>query len=443
MATMSRTLPRRSAGPRPCGECLDPWDQRAGAGQAVPAVWNVADARAGTRHAADGRSRPDRGFRQHAAGPGTPAALSARAQTGLALFNQDGQQVGTVTTAGLGQNQINAAVGANEPDQATPVAPENWLHIVDYSPTWPYWSITKPTLTVTKFIDSKTIEFTYLPDTMPWTKDLFVGSHLYDINSQYYYANSTIGSMTGNAATPENKSPLNTLKLSVPDNFQPSIVGHQIVIANDQLSDSDFYNSAFKDLWSTPRYEDTDGTKLNDLQVMQKLGVTKESNTGQNAIRLYDWGGSRGFSSLTAGVSEHLAFLNAAQAAGLKVIVPVSNFFLGDKDAWNGAAPDASYSPTNGIPQAVQNALEYFLKSISADGKGRRPAPRDRRDRGGQRDRAQRRCGRQQQHHQADPADPLVDRQPPATAPEPGGPSTRPTRTTSSSPVRSRTLMKA
>ena len=297
-------------------------------------------------------------------------SVSAQAASGVALFDKTGQQVGLVSQAGLGRSGINVASGTDELSQADPIAPSEWMHIIDYSPTWPFWSITKPVLTVTKLIDSKTIEFTYLPNTMPWTTDLFVGAHLYDINSQYYFDKSTIKSMTGNAATPGNPSPTNTLTITGPDIFQPSVVGHQIVIATDQLSDSDFYNTAFEKLWSTPRYEDTDGSKLSDLQVMQKLGVTKDSNTGQNAIRLYDWGGSRGFTSLNSGTSEHLSFLNAVQAAGFKVIVPVSNFFLGDKDAWNGAAPDANYSPTNGIPKAIQDNFEYFLKSISADGKG-------------------------------------------------------------------------
>ncbi|WP_406694741.1 hypothetical protein V5E97_27180 [Singulisphaera sp. Ch08] len=297
------------------------------------------------------------------------SALRANAVTGLGVFDGDGQRLGTLSQASLGRNGLNVGSGTDELSQGTPIAPADQMHIIDYSPTWPFWSVNKPTLTVTKFISSTEIEFTFTPTNMPWRADLFKGAHLYDVTAGYYYGNGTIKSMTGN--TPGDSPLKNTLTLtSGGDIFQPSIVGHKVVIANDQLSDSDFYNSAFKPLWNTPRYTDTDNSKLNDLQLMQKMGVTKESNTGQTAIRLYDWGVERGFSSTTSGTSEHLEFLNAVQAAGLKVIVPVSNFFLGDENAWAGAAPDANYSPTTGIPQAIQNDLTYFLRSISADGKG-------------------------------------------------------------------------
>src|SRR5262249_45404901 len=51
-------------------------------------------------------------------------------------------------------------------------------HGIDYNPTWPYWSSLKPTLTVTRRVNEKTIEFTYVPGTMPWGQDGFVGDHL-------------------------------------------------------------------------------------------------------------------------------------------------------------------------------------------------------------------------------------------------------------------------
>ena len=299
-----------------------------------------------------------------------PSVVTAQAYKGLSLFDQQGQAAGTAATEGLGQNEVDLSSGANVAGQSVPIAPSDWVHAIDYAPTWPYWSISKPVITVTKLIDSKTIEFTYQPTTMPWTTDLFVGSHLYDLNTQYYFGQSTIKTITGNAANGGAVSPTNTLVITGPDQFQPSVVGHQIVIANDQLSDSDFFNSAFKPLWQTPRYQADGGTKLNDLQVMQRLGVASDSGSGSTVIRLYDWNGERGFSGPTTGTSEHLEFLNAAQQAGLKVIVPVSNFFLGDKDAWNGAAPDGQYDSTNGIPQAIRDALDYFIKSVSADGKG-------------------------------------------------------------------------
>src|SRR5262249_18878922 len=153
------------------------------------------------------------------------------------------------------------------------------------------------------------------------------------------------------------------LTLSGPDTFSPSIVGQTIQIVNNQLSDSDLTNSAFQDLWSTPRYADGGGQAMSDLQLMASLG----SSTGTNAIRLYDWNMKRGYTATAPGpsngVSEHKAFLDAVQAAGLKVIVPISNTFLGDQFVWNGAAPDANYS-TNGLPADVTDALAYFLKSV-------------------------------------------------------------------------------
>ena len=103
-------------------------------------------------------------------------------------------------------------------------------------------------------------------------------------------------------------------------NFSPSPGG-------SQFEDSDFYNSAFSGLWSTPRDVLDNGSKVTDLQAINQ--------TGFNLIRLYDWNPQRGFNSPTSGASTHVAFLNAAKAAGEKVLVPISNYQLGNV-AWSG-----------------------------------------------------------------------------------------------------------
>jgi hypothetical protein len=118
--------------------------------------------------------------------------------------------------------------------------------------------------------------------------------------------------------------------------------------------DSDFFNDDFKQLWST-----ADGGR-GDLQVMAtQLNV--------NFLHLYNWNPGRA----------HLGFMNEALAHGIRIAVPISNFFVGNDP---NAAADIEkivrqiYVDTNGNPTTVPHpavvmwtiANEYDLTSITA-----------------------------------------------------------------------------
>lgn len=130
--------------------------------------------------------------------------------------------------------------------------------------------------------------------------------------------------------------------------------------AGTQLEDSDFATAAFQGLWGTVR-----GKGRNDLQTIK--------DSGFNTVRLYNWGPSREGRTATGQpdgkFDAHLPFLNTAQALGLKVIVPVSNYFLSnDKYAWNGQNPNATFS-FNSAPRSIQIALDQFIASVTMNGR--------------------------------------------------------------------------
>lgn len=117
-----------------------------------------------------------------------------------------------------------------------------------------------------------------------------------------------------------------------------------------QFEDSDFANGAFKGLWGMAGNQGR-----NDLQKIQDGGF--------NVVRLYNWGPSRG--SAAGKNDAHDVFLKSAKDHNLKVMVPVSNFFLSNSEwAWNGRTPDANYSYNN-APPAIQKALRQFLDSVT------------------------------------------------------------------------------
>jgi hypothetical protein len=145
-----------------------------------------------------------------------------------------------------------------------------------------------------------------------------------------------------------------------------------------QLSDSDFFNNAFAGLWgqvtgarakhvahakkltkgAKVAAKTTDTTGRNDLGTIASAGL--------NEVRLYNWGPTRGWDG-TKGTG-HLNFLNYANSLGVKVMVPVSNYFVGDDQfSWNGATPDAAMS-WDSAPQAIRQDLVYFVSSITVNG---------------------------------------------------------------------------
>ncbi|MBK8256128.1 MAG: hypothetical protein IPK82_26095 [Polyangiaceae bacterium] len=121
-----------------------------------------------------------------------------------------------------------------------------------------------------------------------------------------------------------------------------------------QLSDSDFFNDSFVALWDQ-------GTDSNNNVYRNDLGTI--AGGGFNLLRLYNWGPTRGWNG-TVGTA-HIGFLNRAVALGIRVIIPISNYFLSDDVyAWNGALPDAAYS-FQSAPSAIQSALTQFLGSVT------------------------------------------------------------------------------
>jgi hypothetical protein len=124
-----------------------------------------------------------------------------------------------------------------------------------------------------------------------------------------------------------------------------------------QFEDSDFYNHAFRGLWSP---EGSGGKGRNDLA---NIGSTSPNGIGFNEVRLYNWGPVRGWNG-TKGTG-HLAFLKYAGEQGVKVMVPVSNYFLGSEQySWGNQVPDANYSWTS-APQPIRHALMHFVSSIT------------------------------------------------------------------------------
>ncbi|WP_260955649.1 hypothetical protein [Pseudomonas citri] len=124
-----------------------------------------------------------------------------------------------------------------------------------------------------------------------------------------------------------------------------------------QFSDSDFFNDSFQALWNTGQ-DTSSNAYRNDIGVIGSFGF--------NLVRLYDWGATRGWNG-TYGAA-HISFLDHAQQSGVKVMVPISNYFLSDDTyAWNGKDPDASYS-FDSAPPDIQSALQQFVSSVVVSG---------------------------------------------------------------------------
>jgi hypothetical protein len=116
-----------------------------------------------------------------------------------------------------------------------------------------------------------------------------------------------------------------------------------------QFSDADFANISFQALWNFG------GNLRNDLGTLGSASF--------NLVRLYNWGPTRGWNGLRG--DAHMPFLDYATKQGLRVIVPISNYFLSNAEyAWNGRVPDAAYS-FGSAPPAIQAALTNFISSAT------------------------------------------------------------------------------
>jgi hypothetical protein len=77
--------------------------------------------------------------------------------------------------------------------------------------------------------------------------------------------------------------------------------------------DSDITAENFQALWGSKN-----GCGRNDLEAMAAAGI--------NLVRLYDYNYQRGSAKWTTAGNGHIAFLDKAQALGIKVIIPISNY---------------------------------------------------------------------------------------------------------------------
>jgi hypothetical protein len=256
------------------------------------------------------------------------------------MFDLTGSAVsGQVLLAGLGRRDLGLA-SAPEARFLGYTGPQ--IDAIAYNATWPNWSSIQPMGNVSS-ATSNTLTDANPNKNTPWITNLFQGDQLYVApqNSPNTGQLYTILSNTDTQLT------ITTTFNPVPDSTYFYSIGTQ------QLSDSDFANSAFPSFWSNSA-----ASGRQDLQTMH--------DSGFNTIRLYDWGPTRGWNG-TAGTG-HLAFLDQAQALGMKVIVPVSDYFLSDDQyAWNHQNPDASYSFSS-APQAIQTDLLNFISSITENG---------------------------------------------------------------------------
>jgi hypothetical protein len=125
-----------------------------------------------------------------------------------------------------------------------------------------------------------------------------------------------------------------------------------------QLFDSDFATASFQKLWGT-----VNGQGRNDLKTI--------ADSGFNTIRLYNWSPSRQ-GRLSNGEPDgkldgHTPFLNYAASLGLKVIVPVSNYFLGDDQySWRGQRPNANFSFDH-APEDIRTDLNQFIENVTVN----------------------------------------------------------------------------
>ncbi len=117
--------------------------------------------------------------------------------------------------------------------------------------------------------------------------------------------------------------------------------------------DSDATSAAFQALWGSK-----DGCGRNDLEAMAAQGV--------NLVRLYDYNYQRGSDEWTTGGNGHIPFLDKAQALGIKVIIPVSNYNFKNQDGSNRPWDNIELTVTQIINSVKKNgAIHPAVHSFS------------------------------------------------------------------------------
>ncbi|WP_310620332.1 hypothetical protein [Flexibacterium corallicola] len=148
--------------------------------------------------------------------------------------------------------------------------------------------------------------------------------------------------------------------------YSPTWKGWVVGVPDTQTNDSDFANDAFQSLWGDQFQLAPDGSKSNPYNNgahyrgdLRTLGKNRF-----NVVRLYNWNGARGATPKNKFYGRaHLNFLDYAEKQGLKVIIPVSDYFLSDSEyAWNHATlPDYSFESA---PGSIQVCFRQIVNSI-------------------------------------------------------------------------------
>jgi hypothetical protein len=306
----------------------------------------------------------------------------------VTLYNQDGSQSITVNERLLKKVQD---VG-DGPTQTIIYYNGVKEHAIDYNPTWPIWSAKQygnattlnpgPQLPL-KALTTNTITgvFPNDPNQNKWLPGEFANPSWtpFDYGGGNWKLNSVILYRLSTNQTEKNWIISNTTDtLTLLNNWKTidptgPISDYRFNIYTRQLEDSDFYNEAWWPLW-----DQRSGVGRNDLQTIR--------NDGYNLIRLYNWNPARSNYNFvnpptTPDFAEHRSFLDKVASfphtitinghtfddGGLKVVVPVSNYFLGNAE-WSNQVPVGKaggvYYPKSSAPQAIQNDFDRFIASI-------------------------------------------------------------------------------
>ncbi|MFO0891795.1 MAG: hypothetical protein U0790_21985 [Isosphaeraceae bacterium] len=299
------------------------------------------------------RLRPGR----ESAVAGRVAAPQQESGRPIDLVDLNGNLESTVFAAGVGDGAVSLAEAA---PQVFHVYAGTKYRGVGYNPTWPSWGSRQYPV---NFDPANALHptggsSTTLTDAgQQWIPDQFKGNTVYVFKTSAGAGAGRNFDVIGNTA--------NTLTVRGGFGFTPDNT-YTYSINSIQLHDSDFFNTAFQALWGTysGTLVDDDGTTV-QVQNQGRQDLQTIHSYDFNLVRLYNWGPSRS-SSNSGGLSldTHRAFLAEADRQNLGVIVPVSNYFLGDDQfAWNGQNPDENYS-FDKAPQAIRTALDQFLASI-------------------------------------------------------------------------------
>src|SRR5262249_20594516 len=101
-----------------------------------------------------------------------------------------------------------------------------------------------------------------------------------------------------------------------------------------QFEDSDFLNDAFASFVAANFQSPPTGAQSTpQMNALSRTDLQTIFNDGFNLIRPYNWGQQRGWSGGQSGPGPglaHINFLTTAANLRLKVVVPVSDYFLGN-----------------------------------------------------------------------------------------------------------------